>query len=119
MADAKIDRSNYTTDFIKGDWDKATYLDNPHVDSLVAVVLNLGTELWAVRRRQMVVESLLAKSNLISTAAIESYEPNEVEKAAWSAERDDTIERVYAVLTRVGVRTSGKPPQGQVPPLSK
>jgi hypothetical protein len=120
MADAKIDRSTYVTDFIKGDWDRATFINDPHVDSLVAVIVSLSSELWTMRRRQMVVESLLAKSNLVSAAAIESYEPNEAEKAVWTAERDDTIERIFKALTRVGARATGKPPQqGMVPPLGK
>ena len=120
MADVKIDRSTYAADFIKGDWDKATYINDPHVDSLVAVVVSLATELWGMRRRQMVVETLLAKGNLVSAAAIESYEPNEAERAAWTAERDDTIERIFTALTRVGARTTGKPPQqGMVPKLGK
>lgn len=118
MADPKNDRKGQATDFIKGDWATARYIDDQNVDNLMSVVLNLGTELWAVRRRQMALESLLDGKQLVSAKLLESYEPTEAERIAWTAERDDTIERIYSVLNRVGTRTHGVPPKtNKVPPL--
>jgi hypothetical protein len=119
MADTKKDRPTYATDYVKGDWDKAVFLDNPHTDNLMSAMLNLGAEFWAMRRRQMVVEKLLDQKGTIDRATIEAYNPSEEERVAWTAERDDFIERTFSVLTRVGERVGGNMPSAKVPPLNK
>jgi hypothetical protein len=118
MANPKSDRAGYAAEFIKGDWAAARYVKDQDVDNLLSVVVSLGAEVWATRRRQMVVEALLAKNKLVSAHAIESYQPSEEERAAWASERDDTIERIYSVLQRVSHPTSGVPPKEEkAPPL--
>ena len=114
MADT---RQTHAIEFVKGDWDKAQYLPDPHVDNLTAVVMGLGTEFWAMRRRMMVIESLLEQNKVVNRAAIEAYRPSEAESAAWNAERDDLIDRVFAVLGRVPTPTGGANPMTKVPPL--
>jgi hypothetical protein len=107
MATDKKDRPTYATDYIKGDWDKAVYLDNPHSDNLMTAFLNLGAEHWALKRRVMVLEKLIAEKKVIDPAAVEAYEPTEAERAAWTAERDDFIQRTFAVLTRETAPVTG------------
>ena len=119
MADAKKERETYAVDYVKGDWDKAVYLDNPHTDSLMSAVLNLGAEFWAMRRRQMVVEKLLDQKGTVSRQTIEAYNPTDEERVAWAAERDDFIERTFSVLTRVAEKVGGTMPSTKVPPLNK
>lgn len=116
VADPKTD---YATDYIKGDWDKAQYLPDPHVDNLQACVLALGTEFWVMRRRQLITESLVGQNKQPNRAAIDAYRPTEAETAAWNVERDDMIDRVYAVLTRVKAPAKGAPPMSKVAPLGK
>ncbi len=93
--------------------DPAVYL----TDNLTAVVMGLGTEFWAMRRRMMVIESLLEQNKVVNRAAIEAYRPSDAEAAAWNAERDDLIDRVFAVLGRVPTPTGGANPMTKVPPL--
>ena len=93
MADPKADRAGYAAEFIKGDWATARFVNDQTVDNLLSVVVSLGAELWATRRRQMVVEAILAKNSLVSPQMIESYQPTDAERAQWAAERDDTIDR--------------------------
>ena len=119
MADTKKDRQTYATDYIKGDWDKAVYLDNPHTDNLMSAVLNLGAEFWALKRRQLVVEKLLDQKGTVSRATVEAFNPSEEDKAAWQAERDDFIERTFSVLTRVADKSYNITPTAKVPPLKK
>lgn len=119
MAEIKKEHQTYATDYVKGDWDKAVYLDNPHTDNLMSAVLNLGAEFWAMRRRQMVVEKLLDQNGAVDRAKIEAYIPTDEERVAWSAERDDFIERTFTVLTRVGERVGGAMPAVKVQPLKK
>lgn len=78
MADT---RQTHAIEYVKGDWDKAQYLPDPHVDNLTAVVMGLGTEFWAMRRRMMVIESLLEQNKVVNRAAIEAYRPTEAESS--------------------------------------
>ncbi len=118
MADTPKDRPTYAAPFIKGDWDKAVYLDNPHTDNLMTAFVGLGAEHWSLRRRVMVLEHLLSQSKSLDLAKVESYEPTPEQKIAWEAERDDFIRRTFSVLTRETV-AQATIPTGKVPPREK
>lgn len=96
----KPSRQGYATAYVKGDFDKAVYLGNPHIDNLMAALTSLGAEYWIVRRRLFVLERFLGQRQIVDPAAMEAYEPTAEEKAAWEAERDDFTERVFGVLMR-------------------
>ena len=113
------DKKTYAVDYIKGDWDKAQYLPDPQVDNIQASLMSLGTEFWAMRRRMMVIESLLEQNKVINKANIEAYRPTAAESAAWDAERDDLIDRVFQVLHRVPEKTGGPNPTARVAPLGR
>lgn len=117
MADGKEARQTYAADFIKGDWDKAVYLDSAHSDNLMSVVLALGAEFWTMRRRMMVLEKVLGNDKI--AAAIESYVPSKEEGLAWDKSRDEFIERTFSVLTRPTAALPTTPPTEIVPPLGK
>ena len=115
MADNNADRPTYTADYIKGDFEKAVYLDNVHSDNLMTAFLGLGAEHWALRRRVMVLEKFMAEGKIIDPALVESYDPTPEEKIAWEAERDDFIERTFSVLTRETTDLAGGVPTKKVP----
>lgn len=103
MADAKKDakgRETFAADYLKGDWDKAVYLDNLHSDNLMSALVTFGAEFWALKRRVMVIEKLMDDKKLVSKEMVEAYQPTGAELAAWDSARDDFIERVFSVLTR-------------------
>lgn len=101
MADGKkTDRETYASDFIKGDTDSAVFLGNPHIDNLMTVVIALGAEIWSDRQRLRIVEKLMEKKGKVTAEMVEQYLPSEEEKAAWQAEREQMVKRVYAVLSR-------------------
>jgi hypothetical protein len=115
MSDQKP-RPGYASDFVKGDFDRAVYLGNPHVDNLMAVVTALGAENWTMRRRLLVLERFLAERKLLDPEALEAYEPTAAEKAAWEAERDDFMDRVFGVLMRPTGNVTGVIPSDDVRP---
>ncbi len=119
MADAKKERPTYAVDYIKGDWDKVVYTDNPHIDNLMDAILGLGAELWTLKRRTMVIEKFLDEKHVALKAQIEAYVPTEQERDTWAKERDDYIARVFSVLTRVTASTGGAIPTGKVPPINR
>jgi len=115
MAESKTDRPTYTADYIKGDFEKAVYLDSIHSDNLMTAFLGLGAEHWAMRRRLMVLEKFMAENKVIDPSLVEAYEPTPEEKIAWEAERDDFIERTFSVLTRDTAEIPSAVPSKKVP----
>ena len=119
MPEIKSDPKTGAAPFIKGDWDKAVYLDNPHTDNLMTAFLGLSGEHWSLRRRMMVLETMLARTQAVDLAALEAYEPTPEQKAAWDAARDDFIKRIFTVFTRETVRQTTEVPTTVVPPRGK
>jgi hypothetical protein len=87
--------------FIPSDSDNISLFPDQVTDNLMHVVIALGAELWAVRRRMFVLEAVLEKTG-VSTADVEAYTPSAEEKAAWAQERDLFIGRAFDALTRTG-----------------
>lgn len=108
MADAETGtHPTCAAPFIAGDWRKSTFLDDPHVDNLMSAVLQLGSELWTLKRRTLVLESFLDDKQLVERARVDAYVPTPTERVRWDRERDDFIERVFSVLTRDTAKVGG------------
>lgn len=120
MSDAiKSDPKTGAAPFIKGDWDKAVYLDSPHMDNMMTAFHGLAAEFWAMRRRVMVLEHFLEKAKTVDMAAVEAYEPNDAQRTAWNAERDDFIQRIFSVFTRETARQKAEVPTAPAAPRAK
>ena len=114
MGDQK--QPTYATDFVKADVDKAVYLDSLYADNLVNAFVELSGEFWVMRKRMLVLETLLAEGRSIDLAKLEGFMPTLEQKAAWDAQRDDFIGRVLGALTREGGKLSMTTPAATVPP---
>ena len=119
MPDIKSDPKTGTAAFIKGDWDRAVYLDSPHTDNLMVAFHGLAGEHWALRRRMMVLETMLAKNKSVDLTALEAFEPTAEQKVAMDAERDDFIKRIFTVFTREATKQASDVPTTVVPPRTK
>ncbi len=82
------------------------FFDNPAIDNLIAVVLELGAELWVQRERMRVVEALLAQKGMVTPELIEQYVPSAEEVARSKAERDAFVNRVYGAFARETVKAT-------------
>lgn len=87
--------------FIPSDSDNISLFKDQVTDNLMHVVIALGAEMWAMRRRMFVLEAVLEKTG-VSTADIEAYTPTPEQKTAWAQERDLFIGRTFDALTRTG-----------------
>jgi len=92
------------TDFIDHGSDSYTFLQDPIVDALVEVVVELGAETWITRRRMLVLERVMASKGLLAPELIETYTPSPEDEALWRQERDRMLKSVYAALARRPVR---------------
>jgi hypothetical protein len=67
---------------------RPTYFDDPSVDHLMTMILELSTELAVVYTRVDTLERVLEDANLINRDTLETYAPSaeaEVERAEWRA----------------------------------
>lgn len=76
------------------------FFDNPAIDNLIAVTLELGAELWVQKERMRVIERLLAERGVVTAEAIEQYVSSPDETARVQAERDAFVGRLYAAFAR-------------------
>lgn len=76
------------------------FFDNPAIDHLIAVTLELGAELCLQRERMRTIETLLAERGVVTAEMIESHVPSPELAARARAERHAFVQRVYGAFTR-------------------
>lgn len=65
---------------------RAAFFENPETDRLLAMLMRLVTEHWALRERVLSLEKLLVENDILTNEAIESFVPDADTDAAWYAE---------------------------------
>ena len=85
------------------------FFDNPAIDNLIAVTLELGAELWVLRERNRVLEQLLCDKGIVSEKLIEAYEPEAEEAARVRADRDAFVNRIFGAFARATVKATPDP----------
>lgn len=85
------------------------FFDNPVIDNLIAVTLELGSELWVQRERMRIIERLLAEKGVVTPELIEQYAPDPEEIERSRAERDAFVQRVFGIFGREMVRATPDP----------
>ena len=93
------DQLTFATDFFQTDVDRVRFYDDPMTDNIVTAIVALGTEMWANRRRTLVLERLLEKKG-VTQDMIESYMPTDEDVAAWQIERDRFVNAIMGPLMR-------------------
>jgi hypothetical protein len=73
--------------------DRPQYFDDPAVDRLLQMVLELAAELWAVKDWQYVVNKLLQERGVLTIDDVQAYQPNETDRAWLDAEREKFVHR--------------------------
>ena len=96
------ERVKYHTDFVPSDTESAVFMGNPYLDHMYAALTAVCAELWSVRRRLNIVETVMDKKGSVSRAEIENYLPTEEEQAAWNAQRDNFINLTFDPFARPG-----------------
>jgi hypothetical protein len=70
-------------------------LGDPAIDTLLKIVLSLGSEVYVLRDRMRVIEKLLEAKGAISRADIEGYQPSPEEEEEVRKEADAFIARLF------------------------
>jgi len=74
------------------------YFDNPGVDQVLAMVLTLSGQLWAMRERLAALESLLARKGAIATGEVESHDFTDAEELELAALRKELLASLFGIL---------------------
>lgn len=76
------------------------FFDNPAIDHLIAVTLELGAELCVQRDRLRTIETLLAEKGFVTAEMIDAHVPPPDVAARARAERHAFVQRVYGAFAR-------------------
>ena len=98
----KTTRETYAADFVKADYDRAVFTNNPYVDSLITSVMALSANVWAIQRRMMIVEVLLEKNGTVTRDMIEQYQPTRQEADEWRKQRELFVAEVNDPFKEIG-----------------
>jgi hypothetical protein len=95
-------RETYTNDYVRMDTDRAVFMQNKDIEALFSAMIALSAEVWTGRRRQKVLESVLAKKVGLTPEDMEAYMPTAEENAEWKAERDRMVKVMFDQFLRPG-----------------
>jgi hypothetical protein len=70
------------------------FFENAESDRLLAMLMQLVTEHWAVRERMLVLERLLVDKGLLEDGEIDGYRPDPDHDARWDAMSFELIQAV-------------------------
>jgi hypothetical protein len=75
--------SNTVSRVVKGG--RTAFFENAESDRLLAMLMQLVTEHWAVRERTLVLERLLVDKGVLEEGELDAYRPDADRDAAWDA----------------------------------
>ncbi|MEQ8694641.1 MAG: hypothetical protein RIC85_04890 [Gammaproteobacteria bacterium] len=79
------------------------YLDDPVLDTMVSIVLELAAQMWVEREQRMVLESALAARGILTNETLENFEPTDEELNKIKLARTRFVDDVFKHLERVPV----------------
>ena len=85
---------------------RPNYLGSARLDDVARMVVELTSELWILKDRNMILEKLLADAGILAPAAIDSHQPDAELSAALLAERRALTERVLGAVLPADDRTA-------------
>ncbi len=78
---------------------KPVYFDDPAIDKVLSIVLELAAELHVTKDRLRIVEKLLEQRGQLNREEIDRYQPTPEEQQEIRNERDEYIARLFRDIT--------------------
>jgi hypothetical protein len=78
-----------------------TYIQDPVLDATVRMLVELSAQVWVERERRLALEALLVQRGVMTAEALERFEPDAAQQAAFRAERTRFIDDVFKELRRL------------------
>jgi hypothetical protein len=98
LSEISKDRETYAARAMPYDFGEVEMLGNPALDKVVTCMVAMASEMWATKRRLLVVESLLEQKG-ISSEAVSTFVASEQQQASWEEERDRFIDLALSPLS--------------------
>ncbi len=76
------------------------YFDSVVTDNMLDALVELAAEVWTVKDRMMVLETVLADKGIDAAALVEAHVPDDASRAARKAAREAFIASVFASFLR-------------------
>ena len=73
---------------------RPAFFCDPEIDRLLAIIVRLMTEHSVLTERVKALETMLIDAGILSRDALESFEPDDAQEAAWSQARFQLIKDV-------------------------
>lgn len=77
-----------------------TYFDNLVLENLLESFMELAAEVWTIRDRQAVLETVLKSQGIDAATLIEQHRPDDAELATRKALREEFVARLLAGFLR-------------------
>ena len=78
--------------------DRPVYLDNPLLDRMMSVILDLATQLYVLQDRLAVVETFLEERQVVSRAQLDTWEPTPEQRSELRRRRDEFVASILRGL---------------------
>lgn len=78
------------------------YFTDPQVGKLLDLVLQLATEVHVTDHRLRVLEAVLVRQGHLAVDAVDTYEPDERERAELDLRRDGYLGRLMRIIAEAG-----------------
>lgn len=85
------------------------FFDAQGVDELVSICMGLAQEMWVIKERQVVMESIAAKKGVVLPDDIEGYDFSDEERAKLDAEKHGFIDRIFFTLREEAEALAAEP----------
>ena len=73
---------------------RKAFLADAELDRMLARMMRLMTEHWALKERLLSIEALLVERNILSAEDIDNFQPSPEQEADWDQQRDQLIRSV-------------------------
>lgn len=77
---------------------RPAFFDDPGLDQLVSIVLELASELWVVRERLYALEAVAGDQGLALRQAIEAWKPSAEQRTELADMRRRMLEEMFRTL---------------------
>ncbi|MDI9915320.1 hypothetical protein [Rhodococcus sp. IEGM 1379] len=78
--------------------DRPQYLESARLDDLARMVTELTSELWILKDRNMILEKILENSGVLTSSAVDEYQPDATLSASLLDERRALAERIFGAI---------------------
>ena len=81
-----------------GNWEK--YFNDPALDRLAEITIDLATETWTAMDRQKITEWILESKGYLQPNEVDDFQPTQEQEALLTEQRNQFISQIFQGLLR-------------------